>query len=362
MIFLYSNSVTNQSTESPRPNFKAAVLVSNNEPLEISQIIYPVIGPDQLLIKIKYSGICRSQLMEVDGKRGVDKWIPHTLGHEAVGIVQEVGSQVVGFEIGEKVILSWLSDKKAQAPGYIYESVNGRKINSGPISTFGEITVVHKSRVHKVQGNFNDELLSLFGCALLTGAGMAIKYFDPLKHKRVLVLGFGGIGSAAAIALEIFQSVELTVLETSHERVGMAKSLGFKNSFHITNEDKDKLKENFGSFDLCIESGGTVESIELGFSLIGSDGTIVFASHPPLGEIIRIDPFELINGKKIIGSWGGDLDTQIAVETVSMHLSKSKLPLDLLVGKHFPLEKVNEALEHLRLSKSGRALLDCEIV
>jgi S-(hydroxymethyl)glutathione dehydrogenase/alcohol dehydrogenase len=353
--------VSNQSTESLRPTFKAAVLVSSNKPLEISQIIYPIIGPDQLLIRIKYSGICRSQLMEVDGKRGDDKWIPHTLGHEAVGFIQEVGSQVNGYEIGEKVILSWISDKKVQAPGYVYQSIGGRKINSGPISTFGEIAVVHKSRVHKVQGEFNDELLSLFGCALLTGAGMAIKYFDPLKHKKILVLGFGGIGSAAAIALEIFQSIQLTVLETSHERVEMAKSLGFKNSFQITTKDKTKLKQKFGNFDLCIESGGTVESIELGFSLIATDGSIVFASHPPLGETICIDPFELISGKKIVGSWGGDLDPQIAVETVSMHLSKSRLPLDLLVGKHFPLERVNEALEYLRLSKSGRALLDCEI-
>lgn len=300
--------------------------------------------------------------MEVDGKRGDDKWIPHTLGHEAVGFIQEVGSKVNGYEIGEKVILSWISDKKVQAPGYVYRSIGGQKINSGPLSTFAEIAVVHKSRVHKVQGEFNDELLSLFGCALLTGAGMAIKYFDPLKHKKVLVLGFGGIGSAAAIALEIFQSIELTVLETSYERVEMAKSLGFKNSFHISNPDKTKVKEKFGNFDLCIESGGTIESIELGFSLIGSDGTLVFASHPPKGEIIRINPFELINGKKIVGSWGGDLDPQIAVETVSMHLSKTKAPLDLLVGQHFPLEKVNDALEHLRLSKSGRAILDCEII
>lgn len=354
--------MTNESTESLRLTFKAAVLVSSNKPLEISQIIYPIIGPDQLLIRIKYSGICRSQLMEVDGKRGDDKWIPHTLGHEAVGFIQEVGSKVSGYQIGEKVILSWISDKKVQAPGYVYQSIGGQMINSGPLSTFSELAVVHKSRVHKVQGEFNDELLSLFGCALLTGAGMAIKYFDPLKHKKVLVLGFGGIGSAAAIALEIFQGIELTVLETSHERVEMAKSLGFKNSFHISNPDKAKLKENFGNFDLCIESGGTVESIELGFSLIRSDGTLVFASHPPTGERIRIDPFELIKGKKIVGSWGGDLDPQIAVETVSMHLSKTKLPLNLLVGKHFPLEKVNDALEHLRLSKSGRALLDCEVI
>ena len=353
--------MTNKSTDSLTHNFRAAVLVSNNDPLEISEIIHPIIGPDQLLIKIKYSGICRSQLMEIDGKRGDDRWIPHTLGHEAVGIVQEVGSQVFDYEIGEKVILSWISDKKVKAPGYIYESVNGRKINSGPISTFSEIAVIHKSRVHKVQGNFSDELLSLFGCALITGAGMAIKYFDPLRHKKVLVLGFGGIGSAAAIAIEVFQNVELTVLDTSSERVEMAKSLGFKNSFQITIKDQSKLIQEFGNFDLCVESGGTVESIELGFSLIATDGTLVFASHPPLGESISIDPFELINGKNIVGSWGGDLDSQIAVETVSLHLSKSKLPLDLLVGRHFPLERINEALEHLRLSKSGRALLDCEI-
>ena len=353
--------MTNKSTDSLTHNFRAAVLVSNNDPLEISEIIHPIIGPDQLLIKIKYSGICRSQLMEIDGKRGDDRWIPHTLGHEAVGIVQEVGSQVFDYEIGEKVILSWISDKKVKAPGYIYESVNGRKINSGPISTFSEIAVIHKSRVHKVQGNFSDELLSLFGCALLTGAGMAIRYFDPLRHKKVLVLGFGGIGSAAAIAIEVFQNVELTVLDTSSERVEMAKSLGFKNSFQITIKDQSKLIQEFGNFDLCVESGGTVESIELGFSLIATDGTLVFASHPPLGESISIDPFELINGKNIVGSWGGDLDSKIAVETVSMHLSKSKLPLDLLVGRHFPLERINEALEHLRLSKSGRALLDCEI-
>ena len=300
--------------------------------------------------------------MEIDGKRGDDRWIPHTLGHEAVGIVQEVGSQVFDYAIGEKVILSWISDKKVKAPGYIYESVNGRKINSGPISTFSEIAVIHKSRVHKVQGSFSDELLSLFGCALLTGAGMAIKYFDPLRHKKVLILGFGGIGSAAAIAIEVFQNVELTVLDTSSERVEMAKSLGFKNSFQVRRGDKDKMAAEFGSFDLCIESGGTVDSIELGFSLITSDGTLVFASHPPLGEAISIDPFELINGKKIVGSWGGDLDAQVAVETVSMHLSKSKLPLDLLIGKHFPLDKINEAIEHLRSSKSGRALLDCEII
>lgn len=362
MIFLYSGLVPTQSIKSSQVTFKAAVLFSNNEPLGIAEIKHPKIGPDQLLVKMKYSGICRSQLMEVDGKRGNDKWIPHTLGHEAVGVIQEVGSQVSGYKIGEKVILSWIANKGTSAPGYIYESVDGIHINSGPISTFSEIAVIHKSRVHKVQGNFSDDLLSLFGCALLTGAGMALNYFDSSKHKKILILGFGGIGSAAAIALEIFKGAEITILDSSLERVEMAKSLGFKNSFQITVKNDLKPSMEIGNFDLCLESGGTIESIELGFSLIKNDGLLAFASHPPFGDKLRIDPFELINGKKLIGCWGGDLQADLAVQIVSEHLSKSKLPLNLLVGKHFPLARINEAFDHLRKSKSGRALIDCEII
>jgi len=361
MIFLYSGAVPNKSVKPSGLTFKAAVLVSQNEPLEIVELKYPTIGPDQLLVKIKYSGICRSQLMEVRGKRGLDKWIPHTLGHEAVGIVQELGSHISEYEVGETVVLSWVADKKIPTPGYVYETTDGRKINSGPISTFSEMAVIHESRVHKIQGNFSDEILSLFGCALITGVGMTIKYFDPEKHRKVLVLGFGGIGSAAAIALEIFKDIEITVLDTSLERVEMAKALGFKNSFHATSLNNIDAHAKFSHFDLCLESGGSAESIELGFSLISSDGTLVFASHPPLGDKIYIDPYELIKGKKIVGTWGGDLDTKLAVKTVSEHLSKSKLPLELLVGEHFSLQKINDALNYLSESRSGRALLDCEI-
>jgi S-(hydroxymethyl)glutathione dehydrogenase/alcohol dehydrogenase len=190
---------------------------------------------------------------------------------------------------------------------------------------------------------------------------MTIKYFDPEKHRKILVLGFGGIGSAAAIALEIFKDIEITVLDTSLERVEMAKALGFKNSFHAKSLNNIDAHTKFSHFDLCLESGGSAESIELGFSLIGSDGTLVFASHPPLGDKIYIDPYELIKGKKIVGTWGGDLDSKLAVETVSKHLSKSKLPLELLVGEHFSLQKINDALNYLGESRSGRALLDCEI-
>lgn len=73
---------------------KAAVLYDTNKPLKIDTLEFSALKYGQVLVKIAYSGICHSQLMEVRGKRGEDKWLPHLLGHEATGIVQEVSKGV----------------------------------------------------------------------------------------------------------------------------------------------------------------------------------------------------------------------------------------------------------------------------
>ena len=80
---------------------KAAVLVKNKSKLKIiNDLTPPPLKKGQLLIKIKYSGICHSQLMEIDGKRGIDKWLPHLLGHEGSGIVVKKHKTVKRFKIG----------------------------------------------------------------------------------------------------------------------------------------------------------------------------------------------------------------------------------------------------------------------
>jgi S-(hydroxymethyl)glutathione dehydrogenase/alcohol dehydrogenase len=351
--------VQKQPNQSNQSTFKAAVLVETKQPLQILQLMIPAVGPDQILIKIKYAGICGSQLMEVDGMRGPDNWLPHALGHEAVGIVTEIGSMVEGFIIGEKVILSWLADRNIQIQGSAYTTVDGAQINAGPVNTFSEMALVHKSRVHKVSGNFSDQFLPLFGCALLTGVGMVLSNFVPNKHKKVLVIGFGGIGSAAAIALEIFPGTEIFIMDTSPDRLKAARELGFVNTLLINPELEKSFPDGFYEFDFCIESAGKTKTIELGIALIKDSGTLVFASHPPIGDKIEIDPYDLIKGKRIIGTWGGDLLPENSVEQVSAHISKSKLPLNLLIGQIFSLNQINEAIEYLRRSNKGRPIIDC---
>ncbi len=87
---------------------QAAVLTQINMPLEILSLEMPELLPGQVLVKIMYSGVCRSQLMEIQGGRGIDPWIPHLLGHDGSGVVMDTGPGVTKVTKGDDVILGWL--------------------------------------------------------------------------------------------------------------------------------------------------------------------------------------------------------------------------------------------------------------
>ena len=114
---------------------KAAVLFQPNEPLRVVNITIPPLNPGQVLVEIAYSGVCHSQLLEVRGKRGPDRFLPHTLGHEGSGIVVEVGPGVAKVKPGDPVVLSWIKGNGADVGSTVYGSPEG-PVNSGAISTF----------------------------------------------------------------------------------------------------------------------------------------------------------------------------------------------------------------------------------
>ncbi len=97
--------------------FKAAVLEAISSPLVIKNVAVPGLLEGQVLVKVLYSGVCRSQLMEVRGSRGSDPWVPHLLGHEGSGIVLEVGPRVTKVKPGDAVILGWVKGEGLDAPG-----------------------------------------------------------------------------------------------------------------------------------------------------------------------------------------------------------------------------------------------------
>ena len=340
--------------------FSAAVLVALNEPLVVEELVLPEILSGQVLVKNIASGICRSQLMEVSGRRGPDKWLPHLLGHEAVGIVTRIGEGVTKVKTGDKVIISWILGDGLTSTAPKFKSTSGETINSGASTTFSEYSVVPENRVYRAPLGFDDEFLPQFGCALLTGGGMVLSTFQmipPHQSSKVLIIGFGGVGIAAALMAKSIEGLDIYIVDRSLERLEVASKLGFQNIFDSTDSLKEIFKEDEQGFDFCFESAGSVDSIELGFSLIKNSGILVFASHPESGKTLSLDPFELIKGKQIRGTWGGGISPDLAIGEIARRLLDTNLNLSLLTGPSFTLEEVNEGLSFLDYAGAGKPII-----
>lgn len=333
--------------------FKAAVLAKTGSPLVIKELYSPELKSGQLRIKMLYSGVCKSQLMEQNGSRGEDTWLPHLLGHEGFGEVLECAPDVKKFNPGDKVILSWLIGEGLNSEPPSYLSIDGEIINSGNATTFSEITIASENRTFAAPKGFPDKVLPLFGCALLTGGGMALRYIEAESTQKVCILGFGGIGMSAALVAKGMYPYVLHIIESSPERLEAARKLGFES----ISSDSSKVNEKF---DLVIESTGLSSGIEEGFDLIHDSGVLVFASHPKAGDKINLDPFELLRGKKIFGTWGGDVELEKDLIQISNYIKRSEIDVEFLCGQMFGLEEINEALHYLELAKAGRPIINLE--
>ena len=146
-------------------------------------------------------------------------------------------------------------------------------------------------------------------------------------------------------------------------KLELAKKLG---ATHIFNSKDNSFEQKIlhltdGGAHRCVESAGQVATIELGFSLIRNNGgKIIFASHPPNGEKIKISPHELISGKLIEGSWGGATNPDQDIPVMYDLFLKSNLPLDTLITRRYKLKQINEALDDLEAGRVFRPLIVME--
>jgi S-(hydroxymethyl)glutathione dehydrogenase/alcohol dehydrogenase len=338
---------------------RAAVLEELGKPLTIKNLDLPALLQGQVLVKVHFSGVCRSQLMEVSGGRGADPWLPHLLGHEGSGTVISIGENITKVAVGDHVIMGWVKGDGVDAPGAKYHC-NNQIINSGRVTTFSNYTIVSESRLVKKPVGLPFDVATLFGCALPTGAGMVLNELNPQPSDTVAVLGLGGIGLSALMTLKAIGIQKIIAIDVSEEKLKLAKSLGATYIINSHSEDCESALRKITSqgVDICIESAGTVTTIEQGFKLIRQvGGQLLFASHPPEGDKISLAPHELISGKKISGSWGGGSKPDIDIPRMYKIFSNAKIPIESLLTKRYRLEDINAALEDLRLGSVFRPLI-----
>lgn len=344
---------------------KAAILHKLNAPLKIiDDIEVPVLKKGQVLVKIKYAGLCHSQLMEAKGLRGQDKYLPHMLGHEGIGEIIDKGPGSKKFNVGDQVVLGWIKSSGLDGGPTQYYSQSLGKINAGAVTTFSNYAVISENRLYKKPKGTPDRLSVLYGCALPTGAGLVLNDLKPKKGSSIVVLGLGGIGLSALMACKKFLPSTLIAIDTEPEKLELAKELGATHA--INSKDKNlkdtilSLTNNNGS-DYCIEAAGLVSTIETAFSLIRRNGgELIFASHPKSGDMISLDPFELICGKYIRGTWGGSSQPDRDIQILGEMYRTGQLQLEKMLTHEYTLEDINTARDDLQNRKIVRALITME--
>ncbi len=341
---------------------KAAILRETGKPLEIKEIEVPSVKRGQVLVKILYSGICHSQINEIRGLKGEDKYLPHLLGHEGSGIVESVGGGVTKVKKGDYVVLSWIKGDGKDVPSTVYACGNER-INAGAISTFSTYAVIAENRMVKIPEKIPADIAALLGCAVPTGAGIIKNHIQakgPVKGKTLAIFGVGGIGASALLYARTLPFEAVIAIDINEKKLSFASALEATSCINPRKgsavEAIKKLTAGKGA-DYAVECTGVKQVMEDAFASLADTGTAIIAGNLRKGETISIDPFDLIRGKKLTGTWGGATNPDRDIPFYADLYLRGKLKLDVLVSATYSLDKVSSAIEALEKGAVVRALV-----
>jgi S-(hydroxymethyl)glutathione dehydrogenase/alcohol dehydrogenase len=339
---------------------KAAVLYETGKPLRIEELTIPPLRPGQALVEVAFSGVCQSQLLEVRGQRGPDRFLPHTLGHEGSGKVLEVDPAVKKVKPGDHVVLSWIKGSGADVASIVYQSDNTR-VNSGAISTFMHYTVTCESRLTPIADAMPLREAALLGCAVPTGAGIVLNTAGVRPGSSVAIFGVGGIGLSALLAASLMNATTLIAIDVLDHKLEQARNMGATHLVNASNRDPLiailDITRNRG-VDYAIEAAGRRETMETAFrSVRDGGGLCVLAGNLPHGERMSVNPMDLIRGKRIVGTWGGESQPDRDIPLYVDLYMTGKLNLERLITHEYRLEDINQAFDDLEQGKAGRVLI-----
>ena len=346
-----------------RPNqVRAAILVEQNKPLIIDNIELPEkLYVGQVLVQIECSGICGSQIGEITGAKGDDKYLPHLMGHEGCGRVLDIGEGVSRLKIGDKVILHWRQGLgiQSETPKYIWKD---KILNAGWVTTFNTHSIVSENRCTKIDENIDSDLASLFGCAITTGFGVVENNAKIKMGESVVVFGAGGVGLNIIQASQLHSAYPIIAVDIFENRLNLARTLG---ATHLVNSSKsdpfEKIGEILGGYkpDVFIDNTGNNKIIEKGYTLINNNGRLILVGVPRKGNNINIFSLPLHFGKIITGSHGGETNPTYDIPRYLNLFEKNIALYKTLITERCQLNQINDAIESMKSGRTtGRILIE----
>ncbi|MFA6502895.1 MAG: zinc-binding dehydrogenase [Candidatus Paceibacterota bacterium] len=344
---------------------KAAILEEINAPLVVADVELTPLTFGQVLVKILVSGFCGAQLQEIAGNKGNAKFVPHLMGHEGCGIVEEVGHGVTRVKKGDKVVMHWRKGDGIESdfPTYLYK---GKPMRSGKVTSLSEYSIVSENRLTPVPEDTPNELCALLGCSLSTALGTINQEADVKFGESVLIMGAGGLGVNLIQAAKLAGAYPIVIADIYENKRETCEAMG-THLFINSKESSigDELHKKFGvrEMDVIIDTSGSKQAIESTIPLLSGIGRYIMVGQPKPGESIELHTALHLfggEGKSIKATQGGGFSpSKDIARYVRLHKA-GVLKTDGIITHRMKLDQINEAISLVRAGQAGRILIEME--
>ena len=355
---------------------------AQSKPLIIETVELTPPGSLEVLVKIKAAGVCHSDLSAINGDR--PRPLPVALGHEASGVVVEVGLGVDNVTKGDHVVMSFLPicghcsycaegraslcepGYKANAAGTLLSGsrhirLKGYEVNhhSG-VSAFSEYAVVSANSVVKITKEIDLAKAALFGCAVVTGVGAVMNTCRVKPGDSVAVIGLGGVGLAAILGAVASGAGQIVAVDLVPAKLELAKELGATRTFLASDPDvAAAIKASTGGgVDYAIEMAGSAKAFDLAYNITKRGGTTATAGLANVNSKFEISPLPLVGEERTIkGSYMGSCVPSRDIPRYIDLFLQGKLPVDKLLSSTGSLDEINDAFDRLDRAEVIRHLI-----
>ncbi|MBZ2199425.1 S-(hydroxymethyl)mycothiol dehydrogenase [Occultella gossypii] len=334
---------------------------AKDAPVELTTIVIPDPGAGEAVVRIQACGVCHTDLHYRDG--GINDEFPFLLGHEAAGIVEEVGPGVTEVAPGDYVILNWRAVcGQCRAclrgrPWYCFATHNATQkmtLEDGTelspalgIGAFAEKTLVAAGQCTKVDPAAAPEAAGLLGCGVMAGIGAAINTGGVTRGDTVAVLGCGGVGDAAIMGAALAGAGTIIAVDVEDTKLEWAKGAGATHTVNSSRTDPvEAIRELTGGFgaDVVIDAVGRPETYKQAFYARDLAGVVVLVGVPNPTMTLELPLADVFGrGGALKSSWYGDcLPSRDFPMLIDLYL-QGRLDLDAFVSERIGLGDIEAA-------------------
>jgi S-(hydroxymethyl)glutathione dehydrogenase/alcohol dehydrogenase len=355
---------------------KAAMFHGAHQPLTIEQVDVDKPMEHEVLVRVVASGVCHSDLHYVDGF--YDFPAPAILGHEAAGIVEEVGPRVDEFKPGDHVIaclsvfcgqcdycLTGKTNLCARRPTRAADAPAKLRWQGQPVAQFANLSayaekiLVHTNAIVKVRDDMPFDRAALIGCGVTTGVGAVLNTARVEPGSVVAVFGCGGVGLSAIQGARIAGARMIIAVDVHDHKLATACEVGATHTVSAATSDPVKTIQDMtgGGVEYSFEAIGLKKAAEQCFECLRPGGTATVIGMIPVGQKIELEGSAFLREKKIQGSNMGSNRFKVDMPKYIDFYMQGRLKLDEMITRRLKLEDINDAFRAMKAGEVARQVM-----